>query len=49
MSDFDIVQQTPQRLAKSETQVRQDSLSMQWTQKRKRTGLFKDIDAALEK
>ena len=48
MSDFDIVQETLQRIAKSETQICQDSLSMQLTQKRKRTGRFKDVDAALE-
>ena len=45
MSDFDIVQQTLQGRAKSETQIRQDSLSMQLTQKRKQTGRFKDVDA----
>ena len=28
MSDFDIVQETLQRIAKSETQICQDSLSM---------------------
>ena len=49
MIDLEIVQQTLQRIAKSETQIRQDSLSMQSTQKRKRTGRFKDIDAALDK
>ena len=49
MSDFDIVQRTLQRIAKSETQIRQDSLFLQSTQKRKRTGRFKDFDAALEK
>ena len=49
MSDFDIVQQILQRIAKSETQIRQDSLSMQSTQKHKQTGRFKDVDAALDK
>ena len=49
MSDFDIVLQTLQRIAKNESQGRQDSLSMQSTQKHKQTGRFKDADAALEK
>ena len=49
MIDFDIVQQTLQRIAKSETQIRQDSRSMQSTQKCKRTWRFKDVDAVLEK
>ena len=35
MSDFDIVLRTLQRIAKNESQIRQDSLTMQSTQKRK--------------
>ena len=38
MSDYKIVARTLQRIAKSENQIRKDSLSMQPTQKRKRTG-----------
>ena len=40
MSDFDIVLRTLQKIAKNESQIRQDSLSMQSTQKRKQTGRF---------
>ena len=49
MSDYKIVARTLQRIAKSENQIRNDLLSMQPTQKRKRTGRFKEVDAAMEK
>ena len=49
MTEFKIVQRTLQRIAKSEKEIRQDALSMQSKNKRKRAGRYKDVDTAMEK
>ena len=44
-----IVLRTLQRIIRDETQIREDAVSMSPSRKRKRTGRYEDIDAAMEK